>query len=248
MNALILAAGLGTRLGTYTQDRPKALVMVDGRTMLEHQLRRLARFGFDRFAVNVHHFAPMVMEFLEANHNFGLDIRVSDESGLLLDTGGGIRRAMHLFDNTEPVLVHNVDIFSNTDIGLLYRSHLESRCHATLLTQERKTSRYLYFDGNDRLKGWCNTKTGQTRSPFADFKPEDNAARAFQGIHVISHDMLEQLDAIESAAFSITDFYVDHCAALDIRGITFPDMQWADAGRPETLPLADKLARGHYRD
>ena len=112
MNALILAAGLGTRLGELTSDRPKALVEVAGRTMLEHQLHHLSAAGFDKFVINIHHFAASVREYLEAHGNFGLDIRLSDESGLLLDTGGGIRKAMRLFVDDQPVLVHNVDIFS----------------------------------------------------------------------------------------------------------------------------------------
>ena len=116
MNALILAAGLGTRLGQFTADRPKALVEVNGHTMLEHQLRHLSDAGFDRFVINVHHFAGKVREYLAENSNFGLDITLSDESALLLDTGGGIRQAMHLFDDDAPVLVHNVDIFSSTDL------------------------------------------------------------------------------------------------------------------------------------
>ena len=120
MNALILAAGLGTRLGEYTSDRPKALVQVVGRTMLEHQLRHLQAAGFDRFVINIHHFAPKVRAFLEEHQNFGLDIRLSDETDLLLDTGGGIRKAMRMFDNEEPVLVHNVDIFSSVDLKALY--------------------------------------------------------------------------------------------------------------------------------
>ena len=150
MNALILAAGLGTRLGSLTSDRPKALVEVEGRTMLEHQLRHLAAAGFDRFVINIHHFAGKVQEYLKQNGNFGLDITLSDESGLLLDTGGGIRKAMHLFTNDDPVLVHNVDIFSDTDLRSLYQGHIESGADATLLTARRNTSRYLYFDADGK--------------------------------------------------------------------------------------------------
>lgn len=246
MNALILAAGLGTRLGQYTQDRPKALVELDGHTMLEYQLRHLAAAGFDRFVVNTHHFSNLVKEYLEQNRNFGLDLKISDETDLLLDTGGGIRRAMHLFENREPVLVHNVDIFSNTDLKALYMQHIGNACHATLLTAVRNTSRYLYFDSRDRLCGWANVKTGQTRSPHADFKPEMNSPRAFQGIHVLSHDILPWLDSVESPSFSITDFYVDNCDRLKLCGAVSASSCWADAGRPETLPAATAIIEGHY--
>lgn len=246
MNAIILAAGLGTRLGAYTQDRPKALVEVAGRTMLEHQLHRLSSFGFDRFVVNVHHFAPMVTGYLERNRNFGLDICVSDESGLLLDTGGGIRKAMHMFGGSGPVLVHNVDIFSNANLKALYDTHVNNGCHATLLTQKRQTSRYMYFDAAGRLTGWSNEKTGQTRSPYPDFIPRQDMAFAFQGIHVLSPEILPALDRVDTRAFSITDFYVNSCADLDIRNVSLPLMEWADAGRPETLETAGKLARDSY--
>jgi NDP-sugar pyrophosphorylase family protein len=165
MNALILAAGLGTRLGELTSDRPKALVEVAGRTMLEHQLRHLSAAGFDKFVINIHHFAASVRKFLEAHGNFGLDIRLSDESGLLLDTGGGIRKAMRLFDDDQPVLVHNVDIFSCVDLRALYYGHIKSGADSTLLVAQRSTSRYLYFDSEGLLRGWSNEKTGQVRSP-----------------------------------------------------------------------------------
>lgn len=286
MNALILAAGLGTRLGPYTSDRPKALVEVNGRPMLWWQLHKLAAQGFDRFIVNVHHFAPMVIDYLQANRNFGLDIRISNESDLLLDTGGGIRQAMHMLDNQDPLLVHNVDIFSNANAAALYRAHTGSGdyadsgchtssnghtvsdchavscCHATLLTASRDTSRYLYFDNSNILHGWSNVKTGQQRSPYTGFTPKDFTPRAFQGIHVLSQEILPYLDKVTEPAFSITDFYIDNCRTLKIQGLeTVPawkpsselepqsdkdiqsgkelqSLQWADAGRPETLSRA----------
>jgi len=277
MNALILAAGLGTRLGPYTSDRPKALVEVNGRPMLWWQLHKLAAQGFDRFIVNVHHFAPMVIDYLHANSNFGLDIRISNESDLLLDTGGGIRQAMHMLDNPDPLLVHNVDIFSNANAAALYRAHTgsngypgsnghagsndytDSGCYATLLTASRDTSRYLYFDNSNILHGWSNVKTGQQRSPHTGFNPKDFTPRAFQGIHVLSQEIQPYLDKVTEPAFSITDFYIDNCRTLKIQGLeTVPawkpasapepqsdkelqSLQWADAGRPETLSQAAKI-------
>lgn len=256
MNALILAAGLGTRLGPYTSDRPKALVEVNGRPMLWWQLHKLAAQGFDRFIVNVHHFAPMVIDYLHANRNFGLDIRISNESDLLLDTGGGIRQAMHMLDNPDPLLVHNVDIFSNANAAAMYLAHTGSGCHATLLTASRDTSRYLYFDNSNILHGWSNVKSGQQRSPYTCFTPKDFTPRAFQGIHVLSQEILPYLDKVTEPAFSITDFYIDNCRTLKIQGLeTVPawkpaselepqsdkelqSLQWADAGRPETLSQA----------
>ncbi len=246
MNALILAAGLGTRLGELTSDRPKALVEVCGRTMLEHQLRHLSAAGFDRFVINIHHFAPKVKAFLEEHDNFGLDILLSDETDLLLDTGGGIRKAMRLFDNEQPVLVHNVDIFSSADLKALYLAHIESGADSTLLVAQRSTSRYLYFDTGGLLCGWSNEKTGQVRSPYPDFDKSRFAPCAFQGIHVLSQTLLPLLDAIPEPRFSITDFYVDNAARLRLRSVLSDPGNWVDAGKPETLERASQIIKAYY--
>lgn len=246
MNALILAAGLGTRLGELTSDRPKALVEVCGRTMLEHQLRHLSAAGFDRFVINIHHFAPKVKAFLEEHQNFGLDIRLSDETDLLLDTGGGIRRAMRLFDNDLPVLVHNVDIFSSVDLKALYRSHIESGADSTLLVAQRSTSRYLYFDAEGMLRGWSNEKTGQVRSPYPDFDKAAFTPCAFQGIHVVSRTLLPLLDEVPEPRFSITDFYVDNAARLRLRSVLSDAKDWVDAGKPEALERASQIIKAYY--
>lgn len=246
MNALILAAGLGTRLGELTSDRPKALVEVCGRTMLEHQLRHLSAAGFDRFVINIYHFAASVREFLEANGNFGLDIRLSDESSLLLDTGGGIRKAMRMFGNDLPVMVHNVDIFSNVDLKSLYQGHIESGADSTLLVAQRSTSRYLYFDSEGLLHGWSNEKTGQVRSPYPGFDKSRFTPCAFQGIHVLSNTLLPLLDAIPEQRFSITDFYVDNAARLRLRSVISDSANWVDAGKPETLERASQIIKACY--
>lgn len=246
MNALILAAGLGTRLGDLTSDRPKALVEVCGRTMLEHQLKHLSAAGFDRFVINIHHFAPKVKAFLEEHDNFGLDIRLSDETDLLLDTGGGIRKAMRLFDNDLPVLVHNVDIFSGVGLKALYDGHVESGADATLVVAERSTSRYLYFDEGSMLRGWSNEKTGQVRSPYPGFDRTEYAPRAFQGIHVVSRSLLPLLDEIPEPKFSITDFYVDNAARLRLRSVLSDHNNWVDAGKPEALDRAAQIISACY--
>ncbi len=246
MNALILAAGLGTRLGSLTSDRPKALVEIAGRNMLEHQLRHLSAAGFDRFVINIHHFAPKIKSFLEQNGNFGLDISLSDESSLLLDTGGGIRKAMRFFDDDQPVLVHNVDIFSCVDLRAFYQGHLESGADATLLVANRSTSRYLYFDPDGFLRGWSNEKTGQVRSPYPAFDKTRFTPRAFQGIHVVSRAILPLLDAVAEQRFSITDFYVDNAVRLRLRAVDSEPGNWVDAGKPETLETAARIISGYY--
>ena len=246
MNALILAAGLGTRLGTYTADRPKALVEVNGHTMLEHQLRHLSAAGFDRFVINIHHFAGKVQQYLRQNGNFGLDITLSDESSLLLDTGGGIRQAMHLLQDDAPLLVHNVDIFSNTDLKALYDTHIKSGADATLLTARRSTSRYLYFNNKGALCGWSNEKTGEVRSPLSDFDKTKFTPYAFQGIHIISKSVLPLLDAIPEQIFGITDFYVSNAGRLNLQMVESDPSQWVDAGKPEALDKAAQIVKDFY--
>lgn len=246
MNALILAAGLGTRLGELTSDRPKALVEVCGHTMLEHQLCHLSAAGYDRFVINIHHFAGSVREFLAAHDNFGLDIRLSDETDLLLDTGGGIRKAMRLFDNELPVLVHNVDIFSSTDLKALYCGHIESGADSTLLVAQRSTSRYFYFDADGQLRGWSNEKNGQVRSPYPGFDKTQFTPCAFQGIHVLSRSLLPLLDSVSDQRFSITDFYVDNAARLRLRSVLCDAKEWVDAGKPETLERASQIIKAYY--
>jgi len=246
MNALILAAGLGTRLGELTSERPKALVEVAGQTMLEHQLLHLSAAGFDRFVINIHHFAPKIKAFLEQNDYFGLDISLSDESSLLLDTGGGIRKAMRFFDDDQPVLVHNVDIFSYVDLRALYHDHMESGADATLLVAHRSTSRYLYFNADGMLHGWSNEKTGQVRSPYPAFDKTQFTPRAFQGIHVVSRTILPLLDAVPEQRFSITDFYVDNAVRLRLRSVDSEPDKWVDAGKPETLETAARIISEYY--
>lgn len=246
MNALILAAGLGTRLGSFTADRPKALVEVEGRTMLEHQLRHLSAAGFDHFVINVHHFASQILEFLEKNQFFGLDITISDESDLLLDTGGGIRKAMHKYKDDSPVLVHNVDIFSDTDLKQLYLEHIACGADATLLTARRNTSRYLYFNTDGMLCGWSNEKTGQVRSPINGFDKTQFTPYAFQGIHVLSRSILPKLDSIPQQRFSITDFYIDNAARLNLKMSPGSAHNWVDAGKPDTLTAAATIIRKYY--
>ncbi|MBO4499292.1 MAG: NTP transferase domain-containing protein [Bacteroidaceae bacterium] len=246
MNALVLAAGLGTRLGPYTAHRPKALVEVSGRTMLELQLTNLRRAGFNRVAVNIHHFADMVIDYLSANGNFGMDILVSDESGHLLDTGGGIRQAFHLFGDDAPLLVHNVDIFSTTDLRALYEGHIASGADATLLTADRQTSRHLHFNDSMRLCGWSDDRSGVILSPFPDFDPSLCRPLAFQGIHVLSRNLLSVLDSVAEQSFSITGFYVDNADRLDLRAVTCNASDWVDAGKPDTLEKAAKIVHLHY--
>lgn len=236
MQAMIFAAGLGTRLKPLTDTRPKALVRVGGRTLLEHTVARLKAAGAARIVVNVHHFADMVKEFLRERDNLGADIRVSDETDKLLDTGGGIKKAAPLFESSSPVLIHNVDILSKVDLRAFYESNLDNV--ATLLVSERKTKRYLLFDDDMRLVGWTNTETGEVRSPYAK-EVTDRAHRyAFSGIHMFSPQLFTLFGEFPDK-FSIIDFYLGVCDRVVIRGCVKTDLRLMDVGKLETLAEAE---------
>src|ERR1700674_4831587 len=187
MKAMILAAGLGTRLRPLTNDRPKALVEVGGRTLLEITLARLREFGVREVIVNVHHFADMVVEYVRANGNFGMRIEVSREDELL-DTGGGLKKAAWCFleksaGRDEPFVLHNVDVISTIDLGKMVQFHNDHRALATLAVQERETSRYLLFDEQMRL---CGRRGGRDGNAEVVRACEPMRALAFSGVHVIS--------------------------------------------------------------
>lgn len=233
--AMIFAAGLGTRLKPLTDTMPKALVRVGGEPLLHHVVMNLRAAGFDRIVVNVHHFARQIVDYLAANNNFGIDIRISDESDALLDTGGGIRKAAPLFNPDEPILIHNVDIMSNVNLAKFYASAKEH--DATLLVSDRQTSRYLTFTDQMRLSGWINTKTGETKGP----KPTETRY-AFSGIHVFSPRLFPLMEGFGDK-FGIIDFYLKACATADIHGCVKPDLRLLDVGKPDTLREAETFVK-----
>src|SRR3954468_9060724 len=207
MKAMVLAAGLGTRLRPLTNDRPKALVEVAGRTLLEITLTRLRGFGIREVIINVHHFAAMVESYLKANNNFGLRIEISREEEMLLDTGGGLKKASHFFQegtaSDEPFMLHNVDVISNIDFGQMLKLHNGKEGLATLALQDRDTSRYLLFDESLEL---CGRRAGPDGQPELVRSVADPQPLAFSGIHVISPRFLERMP--EQGAFSIIDSYL----------------------------------------
>jgi len=162
---MIFAAGLGSRLKPLTDTMPKAMVPIAGHPMLEHVILKLKAAGFTEIVINIHHFGDQILDFLKVNENFGLTIHISDERDLLLDTGGGVKKARSFFENSdEPFLIHNVDILSDVNLKELYDYHLQSGGVATLLASRRKTSRYLLFDEKKKLCGWTNKDTGQVKN------------------------------------------------------------------------------------
>lgn len=222
---MIFAAGLGTRLKPLTDTMPKALVRVGEKPLLWHVLTKLRAAGFERIVINVHHFAQQIVDYIGANQSFGLDIRFSDETGGLLETGGGIKKALPLFNPSEPILIHNVDILSNLDLSAL---PLDA---PLLVVSRRQTKRYLQFDDSMRLVGWKNVETGEVKGREAQ-------SMAFSGIHVF-HPSLAPLLADWPDRFPIMDFYLKACSDHLIRGYEAPDLRLLDVGKLDTLEAAE---------
>ncbi len=223
---MIFAAGLGTRLKPLTDTMPKALVRVGGQPLLWHVVMKLRAAGFERIVVNVHHFAQQIVDYLKANDNFGLDIRISDETGGLLETGGGIKKAQSLFDPSSPILIHNVDILSNLNLQAVYEAG-----QSVLVVSERQTKRYLQFDDDLRLIGWKNVETGQV-------KGREGRSLAFSGIHVFSPSLFPMM-ASWPERFPIMDFYLQACADHLIRGYEATNLRLMDVGKLDTLDEAN---------
>ncbi len=246
MKAIIFAAGLGTRLRPFTLEHPKALVEVNGKPMLQRVIERLRAAEVTQLVINVHHFGQQIVDFLNENGNFGCDIAISDESHLLLDTGGGIANAASALEGDEPFIAYNADILSDFDITGMIDAHKKSGADVTLLTSARPSSRQLYIDNAGRLTGWQNLKTGECRP--SDFHPgPDSHPASFNGIHIINQKALRLLTnhSKTTPVFSITPFYISNATTLDIRAYhpTTP-YQWYDIGRPETLATA----RTHFKE
>jgi NDP-sugar pyrophosphorylase family protein len=242
MKAMILAAGLGTRLRPLTDHRPKALVEINGRPLLEIALSRLRQFGVSDVIINVHHFADMIQHYLQANDNFGMRIEVSRED-VLLDTGGGLKKAARFFGpgsvadsgrSEESFIVHNVDVLSTIDLGRMLQFHVENQALATLAVQRRKTSRYLLF--NDQLR-LCGRRPESDREAELVRPARQPQALAFCGIHVVSPRLLGMM--FEDGAFSIITTYL-RLAAEGERILAFEadEYYWRDLGSPDNLAEA----------
>lgn len=236
---MIFAAGMGTRLRPLTDNMPKALVPVGGKPMLERVITRLKDAGFTDITINIHHFGEQIIEFLQANQNFGVTIHISDERGELLDTGGGILKARPFLDGSEPFLVHNADILSDVDLAALYRHHQSGNADATLLTNHRNTSRYLLMNKEERLCGWTNITIGEVLPTGLNYPDGAYTQQAFGCIHVISPSIFNYMNGKWNGKFSIIPFYVDICTTAYIQGYPVDSQNWYDIGKPETLAKAE---------
>jgi NDP-sugar pyrophosphorylase family protein len=239
--AMLFAAGLGTRLRPLTNDRPKALVELGDKPLLERAIQQLKKAGITELVINVHHFADQIVAFLADKENFGLTIHVSDERAQLLETGGGLLKAKPWLE-PGPFLVMNTDVVTNLDLRQLMQAHLKSRAIATLAIRQRNTSRYLLFDESRQLVGWENTKTGEQRMsrPISEYQPY-----GFSGIHVISPELFDYMPEV-LAKFSIIDTYLAAAKTAFVQGFPHDDDVWYDVGKPEQLRAAEKVLREVY--
>ena len=240
--AMILAAGLGTRLKALTQDKPKALVELNGKPLLQHCIENLIANGFYHIVINVHHFGEQIIEFV-GQHQFDAVIQISDERNQLMDTGGGIIQATPLFKDSKSVLVHNVDIISDVNLRELSQQFLDSKDDAWLLTQDRETNRKLLFDNENQLVGWTN----KAENKFKWVHPEKDGPStgsgtcvyqemAFCGLHLFRSDLFADF---ECKPQSVIDLYLNLAKTKSIMSKPIQPHFWFDLGKPEQLQLAE---------
>ncbi|MBQ9187558.1 MAG: nucleotidyltransferase family protein [Prevotella sp.] len=243
--AMILAAGLGTRLKPLTDTMPKALVPVNGTPLLDINIRKLMAAGYDRFIVNVHHFAQQIIDYV-SRQDYAPLVHFSDETEELLETGGGLKKARQLFHDDQPILIHNVDILDNVDYQWLSRQHQADE-DAVLLVSRRQTKRYLLFDNAMRLMGWKNIETGEVKSPYEYVRRTGLSQHgeplnmfAFSGIHSFSPRLFQLMERFPER-FPIIDFYLSTCHRTRIVGMVKDDLRVLDVGKLDTLAEAERF-------
>jgi len=243
MKAMILAAGLGTRLKPFTDLHPKALLKINGKSLLQRNIEYLSSYGIKDIIVNVHHFPDQVKNEIEKNNGWGANISISDESGELLETGGGIKKAAWFFNDGEPFVVMNVDVLTDMDLNAMIDHHKTIKAWATLAVSKRDTSRYLLFDETSRLCGWKNKKTGEQKMS----KPaKTHEEKAFSGIHVIEPKLLPLLknpDPLceQQDKFSITDAYLELSKLHSIMAYEHSGCKFIDVGKHDSIARAEEL-------
>lgn len=224
----LFAAGLGTRLYPLTADRPKALVKYKGKTLLDNAIEKLWNSGIREIIVNIHHFPDQMLEALR-NHRYASHIRISDERAYLRDTAGGLKFAEPFWQNSDNLLLYNVDILSDIDLNKLLSYHVEQKADATLAVRNRTTQRYFLFDhASGQLCGWQNVKSGEK---IIARESENSDLLAFSGIHVLNTDLAHSIPSVEKS--SITSFYLDQAATRRILHYCHDDDQWMDVGKFE---------------
>jgi NDP-sugar pyrophosphorylase family protein len=231
MKAMIFAAGKGTRLLPVTEHLPKALVEVHGKTLLQIAIEKLTAAGFDEIIINIHHHAGKVRDYLNTNSFKAKRIEISDETDLLLETGGGLKKAAWFFNDGNPFLLYNVDVLTNFNLAKLLEFHTLHNSPVTLAVSNRKTSRYLLFDEEGWMKGWTNEKTGDIRP--GDTNPGLLKKYAFSGIHMMDPEFIKCMN--KEKVFSLIDTYINCCHAHKIGFWEHEPRDWIDVGKPEVL-------------
>jgi len=239
MNAIsqgmIFAAGLGTRFKPWTDQHPKALAIVNGKSLLQRNIEYLQQAGIYKVVVNVHHFADQILSALRDNNGWGSTINISDETDAVLETGGGLKKAAPLFDNG-PILIINVDILTDLDLGAMIRFHDKEAPLATLAITNRVTSRYFLFDDDNTLCGWQNTKTGEEK---ISRQAAPMIPKAFSGVHIISPELLPLIT--REGKFSMVDVYLDLARQHTIKGYDHSYSRFIDVGKPESVAQAESM-------
>lgn len=237
MKAMILAAGLGTRLKPFTDTHPKALAEVNGKSLLQRNVEYLKSFGVNEIIVNVHHFASQILDSIDKNKGWGTAITISDETDEVLETGGGLIKAAWFFqDSEQPFILLNVDILTDLDLKKMLDNHKSSNALATLALSSRETSRYFLFDENNNLSGWENIKTNQKIIT----RPDPNLTRkAFSGLHIISSKIFKSIT--QTGKFSMVDIYLELSKNKVIKGFDQSDSKFIDVGKPESIAIAESM-------
>ena len=235
LQGMVFAAGLGTRFKPWTDKHPKALAVVNGKSLLRRNIEYLRQYGISNVVVNVHHFADQIIEAIQQNKGWGSNITISDETDMVLETGGGIKKAEPLF-MADNIVVINVDILTDLDLGTLIAFHQQHQPLSTIAVTNRTTSRYFLFDEHDTLVGWRNTKTGEEKiaRQAGTYIP-----KAFSGIHVISKKLLSLID--RQGKFSIVDVYLELAANYTIKGFDHSGSKFIDVGKPDSVAQAEQL-------
>jgi len=236
MKAMILAAGLGTRLKPWTDKHPKALALVNGKSLLERNVKYLQQFGIDNIIVNVHHFADQIIEAIERNEGWGSNISISDETDAVLETGGGLKKAASFFDDEKNFVLMNVDVLTDMPLDKMIAYHHSNSPLATLATTSRKTSRYFLFNENDELCGWRNVETGAEKIVKASNVLHQ---KAFSGIHVINKKIFSLMDY--EGKFSMVEVYLNAAKTEIIKCFDHSQSKFIDVGKPQSIVEAERL-------
>ena len=237
MKAMIFAAGLGKRLGSITESLPKALVDVNGKTVLQMAVEKCSFYGFDDIIINVHHFADMVEDEVKRLNKMGFSVSVSDEREMLLENGGGLYKARGFFDK-KPFLLYNVDIISDLDLNVLFRLHLEKKGLATLAVRHRPGKRFLLVDNDGQLRGWRNTSTGQ--QILAGVKDDGLSEIAFSSMHIVEPEIFNYM---HEGIYSMIDLYLKLAPDYQIYTLKHDEGYWIDVGTPDSLEHVRNLLK-----